>query len=850
LNNAGTFLAQTVQDGFGLLNWDGLGGTFNNSGTFTRNTGTGTFVVQSPIVFNNSGTTNVQTGSLNLQSAAVTQYSGDVLTAGIWVVGAAAQLSLPATDTGVVTNQADITLSGTSSSIIAGSSSSTIESTLSSNSGSFRLLAGRDYTSTAGLFSNSGTLQLGGGLFTSASGLTNSAAGQVFGFGTVSPRPTNSGTIRSSGGTLAFSNGILGSGGTVQVDAGSVMNLSAGVASGSSANFLIHNGSTAGSLVLGSKTFSIGTDYTNANFGEGNSFNPRANISGAGAILAVGGTGQTVTGNVSSGFGTTPIMAFGNRHVGDVTTLNYQINNTGASGARLRGAIQTSVNGGNITDSRLSGEGVSAANFGAILPSANSGSLPVTFAATSAGALTGQTIRILNNFDNVQDQTLAITGSAYRYAVPSAASPATITFGNLHVGATASQVLTLTNEAANDGFSESLNASIGSATGGVTTNAGAITALAPGATNNSSLSVGINTASAGSKNGTATVSLTSNGTGSSALGLTALTPQTVNVTGSVYRLAQPSIPGGTMIAFGTVHVGDNAQQTVTVANVAANDGFSETLNGSFSANTGNLTGSGSFSSLAPGASSTAPKVTLDTTTTGAKSGTSTLTLVSNGTGSSGLADTALSSQVISATGQVNNYATLIYAKDSGPAIFTGSGNSYTVDFGRRTIGEAAPVVTLRLTNNALAPADTVAGSFINETPNFTITNFSSFSGLASGQSRTALTIEFKTSEIGTYSEIITLNANGQNDSGYDEELGPIILNLTGEIALAPELKIELAGNNAVLSWPLAEQDWILKKGNNLQGWSEVTDPVVDTATEHTVTTLRGIEPKMFFRLEK
>jgi hypothetical protein len=64
------------------------------------------------------------------------------------------------------------------------------------------------------------------------------------------------------------------------------------------------------------------------------------------------------------------------------------------------------------------------------------------------------------------------------------------------------------------------------------------------------------------------------------------------------------------------------------------------------------------------------------------------------------------------------------------------------------------------------------------------------------------------------------------------------------------LKIQLAGANAILSWPLAEQDWVLKKGNNLTGWSIVTDPVIDTATEHTVTTPRGVEPKLFFRLQK
>ena len=847
-NNGGTFLAQVTQDGYGFFD-NGGGGTFNNSGTFTRNTGTGSFPVS--IVFNNTGTTNVQSGTLNLQSATVAQYSADSLTAGNWFVGPGSQLTLPSTDNGVVTNQADITLSGSGSVIVSGPSSFTLETTLTNSSGKLRVLAGRSYTATAGAFSNTGILQLGGGTFSSASGLTNSASGEIFGFGAIAQRPTNSGIIRSAGGGLDFFNGIQGGSGTVQIDAGSSMNVSPGAAGGSTADFLIHNGNTLGSLVLGTKTFSVGIDYTNANFGTGNAFAPRANVSGAGGILAVGGTGQTLGGSVTSGATATPVMAFGKLHIGAATTLNYQINNTGSSGSRLRGAIQINVNGGNLTDPRLTGIGVTAANFGAILPATNSGNLPVTFTAGSAGSLTGQAVRLLNNFDNVADQTLSITGSAYRYAAPSAHSPEPVAFGNFHVGATVpTQLLTLSNQAANDGFSESLNASIGGATGGVTTNGGSFTALAPGSSNSTSLSVGIGTGSAGSKNGTATISLNSNGTGSSDQGLTALTSQTVTVTGSVYRFAQPVLPGGTNLAFGTVHVGDTAQLTVTVNNSAANDGFSESLNGSFSANTGHLTGSGGFTALAPGASSGSPKVTLNTTTAGTKSGTSTLGLVSNGTGSSGLTNTTLSSQVISATGTVNNYAVPVFAKDSGAATFSGSGTAYTVNFGRRTLGESSPTVILRLINDVAAPADTLAGSFVTAAPDFTFSGFGAFNNVAAGQSQTGLSISLQTDTLGTFSQTVTLNSSGQNVSGYNGALAPITITLTGEIAVAPELKIQLASTNAVLSWPLAEQDWILKKGDNLTGWTTVTEPVVDTVTQHTVTTPRGVEPKLFFRLQK
>ena len=55
--------------------------------------------------------------------------------------------------------------------------------------------------------------------------------------------------------------------------------------------------------------------------------------------------------------------------------------------------------------------------------SANSGNLAVTFSGTSAGPLMGQQVRIINNFDNVADQLLQFTGTAYRYANPSAHTP-------------------------------------------------------------------------------------------------------------------------------------------------------------------------------------------------------------------------------------------------------------------------------------------------------------------------------------------------------------------------------------------------------------------------------------------
>ena len=126
-------------------------------------------------------------------------------------------------------------------------------------------MAGRNY-SNANALNNSGLLQLGGGTF-AATTLTNAAPGEILGFGTISIRPVNSGLIRSSGGVLILSGGT-GNGGTVQIDAGSTLDLSPS-ATGSSANVLTHNGTAAGSLNLGAQNLTVDGDYTNANFGVG-----------------------------------------------------------------------------------------------------------------------------------------------------------------------------------------------------------------------------------------------------------------------------------------------------------------------------------------------------------------------------------------------------------------------------------------------------------------------------------------------------------------------------------------------------------------------------------------------------
>ncbi len=106
INNAGTFLAQSSS---GLSPNIGTN-TFNNSGTFTRNTSATAMGVSLP--FNNTGTMDIQTGSINLAGGTFTQTAGLLrLNGGAITVGTAPLAINGGTlaGTGTITGKVNIT---------------------------------------------------------------------------------------------------------------------------------------------------------------------------------------------------------------------------------------------------------------------------------------------------------------------------------------------------------------------------------------------------------------------------------------------------------------------------------------------------------------------------------------------------------------------------------------------------------------------------------------------------------------------------------------------------------------------------------------------------------------------
>ena len=775
LNNSGTFRDDTSVDTFINNGFGGADSTFINSGSYTKSGSSRTGI---DIAFNNAGVVTVNAGTLAL-GGGLGNFSGTTLSGGTYNVAGAGVLQFAGAD--IVTNAATIRLSGAASSLRDLISGNDALANFANNTtaGSFTIENGRNF-SAAGPFGNSGVVSIGtassfiaGAAFDNKSGallqlaggsfvgpdLSN--AGAVSGFGSVIPALANSGSVTAAGGTLALIGGVQGATGALTIAVGATLSLGAT----SSAGTFAHQGSQ---LALGANDLTIRQDYDNASFGVGNAFDRRAGVSGSGSILAAGTTTQTLAGAaIVNGGSAIATLALGNQRVGQGgVSTSFSIGNAGTGGPSLRGAIQTA----GISNAGLSGSGVTAQNWGPIAQGGNSGIYTVTFAPTSGGALAGQVLQVVNNFDNVAGQTLTITGAAYNLASASAATPNPVLLANQRVGGSLTQALTISNNAAIGGFSERLNASI--AANGTATASGSFNLLAAGASS-SALTVGVDTTTAGAKGGTASITLASDGSGTSGFAALGIGTQQVSVSGNVYRLAT-GVVAPDPIAFGNVRIGDAAQTYLSVSNSALTDGFSERLNAGFNGSTGSaVTSFGNAALVAAGASNTESLgVTLNTLTAGAKAGTVTVGFESDGAGTSGFAGLANGIQTVVFTGGVFRSALPAFA-------------AISVNLGNARVGQTLEQA-LSVSNTDNAPAgfqERLNASATGSTAGISASG--SFANLGVGATNsTALLVGLDTAIAGAKSgtATIVLVSSGVGTSGLaDLALGSQAIAVSGSV---------------------------------------------------------------------
>lgn len=152
-----------------------LGGTprFVNTGRVVKSTGAGTTFIDN-VELANTGTIEVQTGTLRANSLAAATFAGGTLLTGTWNVLNGRTLQLDGVN--ITTSNAAVTLSGAGSTFAAIDGLTTLGTT-----GKLTIQSGRDFT-TAGNFTNNGVLTVGSGqTFRVAPGsaLTNLSAGTI-----------------------------------------------------------------------------------------------------------------------------------------------------------------------------------------------------------------------------------------------------------------------------------------------------------------------------------------------------------------------------------------------------------------------------------------------------------------------------------------------------------------------------------------------------------------------------------------------------------------------------------------------------------------------------------------------
>jgi hypothetical protein len=248
------------------------------------------------------------------------------------------------------------------------------------------------------------------------------------------------------------------------------------------------------------------------------------------ASLPVAGDGTTIAGQL----GVAPAaVAFGSVLVGSTQSQSVTLTNSGGSSATISQATATGA-----------GVRISGLTLPLTLASGQSSTFQVTFAPTSAGSVTGS-LAIVSSASNA-NLALAITGTAVAPGAL-AVAPTSLGFGNVQVGSSQSQPATITNSGGTTvTITQATTAGAGFSITGLTLPL----VLAPG--QNSAFSVRFAPQASGSVNG----SVAFTGSGASA---------TLPLSGAGQAATTLGVNPAS-VSFGSVQVGTNQPQTITLNN--------------------------------------------------------------------------------------------------------------------------------------------------------------------------------------------------------------------------------------------------------------------------------------------
>jgi hypothetical protein len=257
-----------------------------------------------------------------------------------------------------------------------------------------------------------------------------------------------------------------------------------------------------------------------------------SNAVGSPSLVALSGTGTT--GTTAAALTATPnSIAFGSVAVGSEATQTIKLENTGSEPAA-------------ISKVAFSGTGVSVSGMTApmTLDGGQSATLTVTYKPTSAATLTGS----VSITSNASDPSIVIGISATATSSTLAATPSSVSFGNVVVGSNTTQTIRLQNIGTSQLTISSLTPSVANVTiSGITLPAN----LAQGTS--ATLTAAYKPTAAGSVAGNITV--TSNAVGS---------PTIIDLSATAAAASIQLTPSATSLSFGNVTVGSSGTNQLTV----------------------------------------------------------------------------------------------------------------------------------------------------------------------------------------------------------------------------------------------------------------------------------------------
>ncbi len=328
---------------------------------------------------------------------------------------------------------------------------------------------------------------------------------------------------------------------------------------------------------------------------------------------------------------------------------NVLVGSSSSKSITLTNSGNKTITIGSIT---AAGAGFSASGVaaGQTIASGGTATLVASFAPAKAGAASG-TVTITSTATN-SPLVIALSGTGTQGAL--SANPASIDFGNVPVGNTATVNVTLTNAG-----TANVSISTASASGtGFSMSTLSPQTLTPGAT--ATFTVTFGPKAAGSASGNVSIASTAPGS-----------PLAIALTGSG-SATQPQISlNPSSVAFGNVNVGSNSSKTVTLTN---------TGNATLDITAATISGSGYTMNLQPisinAGANTTFNVTFTPTASGSASGS--ISITSNAPGSPttvALSGTGLQAQIAATPSSVAFGTVTIGNTNSQPITLTNNGNT-------------------------------------------------------------------------------------------------------------------------------------------------------------------------------